>query len=170
MDQQGEQDTKLKVQIDALSRKIAIAAKARFHTEADMMSRDSFSPDEAVRLAVAWRSYANEGYLYDGDLAELEFWFKENDRLLNKDIRRENEVALTQAATGDYRALKGIIAGYASSSTANSRILRTRVEIERKSSQYKKLLDAVPDHGDPVTLPIPSWMDSRFNKTEESVI
>lgn len=152
--------------LDDINKKIDLARKARLETEAKIMSRESFTLEEVVSLAVANRAYVVEVYLYELDLVGREDPDAERTKRLREHlnhVRMESEKALTNALRGNYQDLKDIFKGYASPIDAEARLIGDSAEIQHKRSQYQKLVDAIPDKGAPVTLPLPSWKDPRFN-------
>lgn len=112
----------------------------------------SVTPEEALQLLVKFASYNAEVQLVMVDQRENR---KADDPdhfgFYNPIESGKSQMALSEARiSGDYRKLKELF---------NPVYISGWTEIPNFTDNIKMLVGLVPDHGKPITYPLPAWMD-----------
>lgn len=129
----------------------------------EIKSKDKFTPEEALDLAVKYASYAQEWHAYQIDAHEI------NNDIQSKYLGWHNEAMrhlpenalLLGIKDGDYRELKKYLKSEA--------IWYQNKEGKIIGDKLRMIVQQVPEHGQPLIPIKPAWMDERFNPGPEQV-
>lgn len=106
----------------------------------------------AARLGLSFLAYFAESALHLGDSSGGE-WSYETIR----GVKLEYELALADAQAGDYRRAKEKL-------TWTKNLFLGRKDF---SEALAKIVELMPDHDEPFVMPLPAWMDPRFNGEQD---
>lgn len=139
------------------------AETALNHCNETILGIDTFSLEESLNLAFLGLVYATEALFHAEDLdIEKHRRTRENYSVsvtaVLHSVRLSMESTIAAAQSGDFELLKGWVGGMAAY-CMKSQELRDRKLGEKLSEMFL----IMPDNGDGWVLPVPAWMDSRFN-------
>lgn len=126
------------------------------------MDTQEFDVGKSLFFGVNYAARRLEEWTFaeDLDAGEAEQVGGENDeRWLNwidqgRDLRREVQKALFEAQSGDYLVLKQYLMREG---------IRRQSQLNGIGAKLQTLSQLIPEKGEPIKLPIPAWLDPRFN-------